>query len=189
MHSARRTAAVWSCERMTAALLVPHRLVCTGPLLRHDAGNLGWLEEQVSLTVAVSCGPQRHRLPHATRACAVGRQLQCGVRWRHCAPHLETDPRPQGARRSTGMPHMPSPGPDTLWPPDHTPARGHRAPPATRRAGHLTPAVSRRAVYGTRMPQSCHWRGRLHCFVRPGVHARPAPSPRLFPPALPHRGV
>jgi len=34
---------------------------------------------------------------------------------------------------------------------------------------HLTLAVSRRAMYGTRMPQSDHWRGRLHCFVRPGA--------------------
>ena len=30
----------------------------------------------------------------------------------------------------------------------------------------LTPAVSRRAMYGIRMPQSSHWRGRLQCVVR-----------------------
>ena len=35
---------------------------------------------------------------------------------------------------------------------------------------HLTPAVSRRAMYGTRKPQSYHWRGRLHCFVRPALY-------------------
>ena len=32
---------------MTTALLAPHHLVCTGPLPRYDAGNLGWLEAQV----------------------------------------------------------------------------------------------------------------------------------------------
>src|SRR5439155_5463056 len=44
-----------------------------------------------------------------------------------------------------------------------------------------TPAVSRRAMDGTRRPHSCHWRGQLHCFVRPG--------PRVlctFPRCAPH---
>ena len=31
---------------------------------------------------------------------------------------------------------------------------------------HLTLAVSRRALDDTCMPQSCHWRGRLHCVVQ-----------------------
>jgi len=40
----------------------------------------------------------------------------------------------------------------------------------------LTLAVSRRAMDGTRMPQSYHWRGRLHCFVRRGFGADPGPT-------------
>ena len=36
--------------------------------------------------------------------------------------------------------------------------------------------MSRRAMEGTRVPKSYHWRGRLHCFVRPGFWQRRHPQ-------------
>ena len=91
---------------------------------------------------------------------------------RACSPQRTTHRRGETPARSSRVGHLlPS-----AW--DVGTRRGVRArsdapagPPACHRhppRQPLTPAVSRRALDGTRLPQSSHWRGRLHCFVRPG---------------------
>ena len=137
----------------------------------------------VGRMVAVSCGPQQYSLSPAHRADAVGRQLQCGVRWRQAPRSWVRRPAP----RAPGGPRTPpTTGMDAESLESHAPTRahGHRAPLATRRAGHLTLGVRRggqreRGTSGRWKPSAPR-----PCSAKmPGLLSRALPRPPAFSPA------
>src|SRR6266571_3908560 len=111
------------------------------------------------LTLAVSGGP--HGQPHAGHGCPLWPVRSSALFGGGSALVLATSPRSQGAPAESRRPPTAGTVSVPIEPPAHPRTEGYRASPTTRRAGHRTLAVSRRAIYGTRRPQSYHWRGRL----------------------------